>query len=216
LAWKIGRIDSVGAVLDWTECDVNVASTALRALIRLRKTGSSAVDAWRRNYPQIGRLFDEVEGVEVVINVIASNLLGDSKFGLVFRVSLGAGLSMTDAVTDISVITTYYSHNELVTQANALLSMLLLNLFIQLLGVHAQYVGEASEPFEHAQGQPHGIFDAQFAIDRRHVATRRDICVEVKRAVIALVANSLHQQQQVPTGNAHHPPTGNDHHTPLS
>ena len=56
------------------------------------------------------------------------------------------------------------------------------------------YIGRASKkkekkikkiarPFEDPQGQSHGIFESQ---------KRRTVCVEVKRAVIALVANSSH------------------------
>jgi len=52
---------------------------------------------------------------------------------------VGAVLSTTDAVTDIYVIVTYYEEEELVGQANALLAMLLGNLFVQLLTVYVQY-----------------------------------------------------------------------------
>jgi len=41
------------------------------------------------------------------MNVIASNLLRDNKYGLIFRVSIGAALSTIDAATDIYVISTY-------------------------------------------------------------------------------------------------------------
>jgi len=52
--------------------------------------------------------------------------------------------------------------------------------------------------FEHPQGQPHGIFELHaFVIDWRRVAQRRTCLFEAKCAVIALVANSRHQQQQV-------------------
>jgi len=48
------------------------------------------------------------------MNNIASNILGDNKFGMLFRVSVGAALSTVDAATDIYVITTYYQSKALV------------------------------------------------------------------------------------------------------
>jgi len=41
------------------------------------------------------------------MNVIASSLLRENKYGLVFRVFVGAALSTIDAATDIYVISTY-------------------------------------------------------------------------------------------------------------
>ena len=50
-----------------------------------------------------------------------------------------------------------------------------------------------ARPFEH----PQGVFELHaFAVDWRRITQRRTVCIEAKRAVIALVANSLHQQQQ--------------------
>ena len=71
--------------------------------------------------------------------VIANNTLRDSVYGMVFRVSVGAVLSTIDATTDIYVISTYYQSDELVTQANALLAMIVSNMVCQLLIVLAQY-----------------------------------------------------------------------------
>jgi len=56
---------------------------------------------------------------------------------MIFRVSLGAGLSLVDVTTDIYVITTYWRaglHN----QANLLLAMILANSFIQMCFVFMQ------------------------------------------------------------------------------
>jgi len=71
--------------------------------------------------------------------VIAGNLLRDSKFGMVYRVSVGAILSMLDAVTDIYTISTYYRSENLSGQADALLTMMVLNLVNQLIVEFAQH-----------------------------------------------------------------------------
>ena len=70
--------------------------------------------------------------------VIANNLLRDNKFGMMFRVSVGAFLSTVDAATDIFVISTYYNDG-LQGKANAMLAMITSNMVIQLLLVLAQY-----------------------------------------------------------------------------
>jgi len=70
---------------------------------------------------------------------IASSMLRDSIYGMVYRVTVGAVLSTIDAATDIYVITTYYQSDDLVSQANALLAMITLNIVFQLIFVLAQY-----------------------------------------------------------------------------
>ena len=70
--------------------------------------------------------------------VIANNLLRDNKFGMMFRVSVGAFLSTVDAATDIFVISTYYNDG-LHGKANAMLAMITSNMVGQLLIVLAQY-----------------------------------------------------------------------------
>ena len=108
---------------------------SLATLIRKRKTGEHAVDAWRRNYGQLEILFTEVPGFEEFMVTIASNTLRDSMYGTIYRVGIGALLSMTDVATDIYVITTYYATDALVGQAHALLAMITANLVIQIVTI---------------------------------------------------------------------------------
>jgi len=62
--------------------------------------------------------------------LLFNNLLRDSIYGMVMRVSIGAGLSLVDAGTDISVLISYYSAG-LNTQANILLGMIVANMVVQ-------------------------------------------------------------------------------------
>ena len=62
-----------------------------------------------------------------------------SIYGVVWRVSAGAALSMLDAVTDIYIITKYYNTEGLRGQANAMLAMIATNMGIQILNVLGQY-----------------------------------------------------------------------------
>jgi len=72
------------------------------------------------------------------MNIIASHLRVN-KYGVIFRVSVGAALSSIDAATDIYVITTYYQSYALIGQARALLAMISTNLVMQIIVVLGQY-----------------------------------------------------------------------------
>ena len=77
-------------------------------------------------------------GFESFMLLIFSNLLRDSIYGMVMRVSIGAFLSLLDAGTDMYVLISYYSAG-LNTQANILLAMILANMAAQVLLVLAIY-----------------------------------------------------------------------------
>ena len=136
---RVREVDKKLSLTDWGDEECRLVGCSLSTFIRKRKTGAVAIDAWRLNYAQLDVLFKEVVGFEEFMVVIANNLMRDSIYGTVFRVTVGAVLSTTDAVTDIYVISTYYEEEELVGQANALLAMLLGNIFVQLITVYSQY-----------------------------------------------------------------------------
>ena len=58
---------------------------------------------------------------------------------MIWRVTVGAALSMLDAVTDIYVIITYYNTNGLRGRANAMLAMIATNIGIQIIVVILLY-----------------------------------------------------------------------------
>ena len=58
---------------------------------------------------------------------------------MVWRVSVGAALSMLDAATDIFVISKYYNTEGLRGQANAMLAMIATNMVGQIIILLAQY-----------------------------------------------------------------------------
>ena len=103
------------------------------------QTGEAALHGWKLNFPQIETLLDEIEGFEAFMLVITNDLLRDSNYGMVFRVATGAALSTIDAMTDIYVISTYYNAEGLRMQANAMLTMVIFNMSIQILFVLGQY-----------------------------------------------------------------------------
>ena len=70
--------------------------------------------------------------------VLALGLIRRSWSGLVLRVTIGAVLSIVDAITDIYVVVVYYREG-LDSQAAALLTMMFLNLSAQILLNLVQY-----------------------------------------------------------------------------
>ena len=96
------------------------------------------MEAWRLHYTQLREL-TELEGIESFMVDIFSNLLRDSKWGMILRVSVGALLSMLDAGTDIYTVSTYYESDKLTWQANAMLAMISINMVTQILTVLGIY-----------------------------------------------------------------------------
>ena len=137
--WRVQKVDWTSEMKDWGLEECRRVGCSLATFLRKRKTGEHAIDAWRLHYAQLDVLFKEIDGFEEFMLVIANNTLRDSIYGMIFRVSVGAALSIIDAATDIYVISTYYKSKELVRQANILLVMLLVNIFAQLLQVLANY-----------------------------------------------------------------------------
>ena len=117
---------------EWTEADCKNVGRSMAIFMRMVQTSDDAVDAWRKNYPQLGNLF-QVNGFNEFMVVIATNLLRNNKYGMIFRVSVGAALSTLDGATDIYVITTYYQSNALIGQAHALLAMISINMIFQII-----------------------------------------------------------------------------------
>jgi len=137
--YRVRHVEMTVKMTDWGDEECRRVGCSLATFIRKRKTGAVAIDAWRLNYTQLDVLFKEVVGFEEFMVVIANNLMRDSIYGTVLRVTVGAVLSTTDAVTDIYVIRKYYQSAELYGQANAMLVMLLGNIIVQLVVVYSQY-----------------------------------------------------------------------------
>jgi len=136
--FPVKDVDWTKETKDWTETDCKIVGKSMAYFMRMVQMGEASVDAWRKHFPQLGDLF-LVDGFNDFIVAIASNLLRDNKYGMIFRVSLGAALSTPDAATDIYVISTYYQSNALFGQANALLAMISTNMIFQIGLVLAQY-----------------------------------------------------------------------------
>ena len=138
LGFSVKDVSWTSEMKEWTETDCKNVGRSMAIFMRMVQTSEASVDAWRKHYPQLGNLF-QVDGFNDFIFVMASNLLRNNKYGMIFRVSVGAALSTLDRATDIYVISTYYQSDKLVGQAHALLAMISTNMFFQILAVLGVY-----------------------------------------------------------------------------
>jgi len=137
--FRVKSVDWTSKMENWKEHECACVGKSVATFIRKRKTGDAAFDAWSLHYPQLNALFMDTPGLGVFLLVFFNNLLRDSIYGTVLRVSVGAFLSMLDGGTDIYTISTYYQSEELTWQANAMLAMVSINMFAQILNVLAVY-----------------------------------------------------------------------------
>jgi len=139
LGVRVQEVSWTSDMKEWSGEDCKRIGRSIATLIRWVQTGHASVDAWRKHYPQLNSLFQAEGDFEKFMVVITSNLLRDNRFGMMFRVGVGAALSTIDAATDIYLISTYYQVEELERQTNALIAMIVVNMSFQLLLVLGQY-----------------------------------------------------------------------------
>ena len=135
--WSVKSVDTTIPMSNFTEEDCQRISTALAFFLRKRKTAEVALEAWKLNYPQLKELSD-VDFFDSFMLVIAQNLVRDSMWGVVYRVSVGVAFSTTDAATDVYTILVYKAAG-LTGRATALALMMGLNMIFQLVVVWVQY-----------------------------------------------------------------------------
>jgi len=137
--FRVISVDWTSKMENWKEHECACVGKSVATFIRKRKTGDAAFDAWSLHYPQLNALFMDTPGLGDFLLVFFNNILRDSIYGTVLRVSVGAFLSMLDGGTDIYTISTYYQSDKLTWQANAMLAMVSINMLGQILTVLANY-----------------------------------------------------------------------------
>ena len=74
---NVKNINGTLQVGKWGEKECKDVGRSFAVFIRKRKTGDVALDAWRRHFVHLKKLFDEVDGFEELMLVLANNLLRD-------------------------------------------------------------------------------------------------------------------------------------------
>ena len=62
LGWQVRDVDFTSNLSEWDHDDCRNVGSSMATFMRTFQQGNTAIDAWRRQYPQLNNLFDEVEG----------------------------------------------------------------------------------------------------------------------------------------------------------
>ena len=92
--------------------DGRTIGAALAASLASNLTAEAAVDEWILKYPALREMDEKEIWFRPMMDVVAMRLLGQVWGGLKTRVLMGAGLSILDMITDLSVVTMYMRENE--------------------------------------------------------------------------------------------------------
>ena len=84
LGFRAQEVDITSEMIDWKEEDCRRVGHSFAFFLRKRKAGEVAVDTWRKQYPQLEVLFEEVIGFETFVVTLANSLLKDSIYGTVY------------------------------------------------------------------------------------------------------------------------------------
>ena len=102
LAW------SVGTTLDClSTAEAMKIGRSLMPALKARKTPEAGLYQWKKQNRSMVELFERYAWVESMMLAISKRVMKTAPWGLRWRVSVGAGLSMLDIVTDIFVIVNY-------------------------------------------------------------------------------------------------------------
>jgi len=108
------------------------------ALFLLTSTEPSvAVDSFRLDNNELQPLFDNYEFFGPMLHTVARELLKGGDFGLKLRIGLGAFLSLSDMITDVTVMRSFFEEGE-DAAGFALLAFILSSIVLQLILVFVQ------------------------------------------------------------------------------
>ncbi|GMH95781.1 hypothetical protein TL16_g13231 [Triparma laevis f. inornata] len=111
----------------------------LRLALKSRKVIGAGVDQWRLQNPAVGELMDEHNLVEPMIIVISKGIVKTAVWGLMWRVTLGAVLSLGDLVKDLIVLKRFWKGgDEMMACRDATLACLTTSIVLQLMVVAIQ------------------------------------------------------------------------------
>jgi hypothetical protein len=118
--------------------DAKSIGGSLSMSLATNATSQAAVNEWMGKYPAMKELSEEEPWFEPMMQVISNKLLRSVSWGMKFRLFAGAGVSITDMVSDLSVIVIYFQIDAQRGYAWMLLGLVLLSLFLQMCTVVLQ------------------------------------------------------------------------------
>jgi hypothetical protein len=111
---------------------------SLAPALRQRKTAGAGLYQWKLQNKSMIELFEKYPWTEDMLLAIALEVVKTAPWGLAWRVSTGAFLSVLDIVTDINMILLYVSTQGQENLGYTLLAMFVACIFIQLIVVIGQ------------------------------------------------------------------------------
>jgi hypothetical protein len=116
-----------------------VIGAGLAVSLASNLTAEAAVDEWVLKYPALQELDRAEVWFRPMTNTVANILLSEVAWGLKFRVSLGAFLSISDLLSDVIIVVKYFRTEGLEYYAWVLLGMIAASMFFQVLLVLTQH-----------------------------------------------------------------------------
>ncbi len=108
--------------------------------LKARKNPAAGLAQWIRDHQSMAELIEIYPWFEVLMLEIAKGIVRSAPWGLMWRVSIGAFLSTMDLVTDIIMVVTFLRRDDEATFGIALISMVCMCVFFQLVVVHVQHM----------------------------------------------------------------------------
>ena len=136
---KLHRNISVGTKLDClSEREARRIGKSLIPALRARKTAEAGVYQWKKQNRSMEELFERYGWMEALVITMGQEVVKTAAWGLAWRVGTGAGLSMLDLASDLSVVVGYLNTKGQEGFGVSLLVMIGACLAIQLLMVWGQ------------------------------------------------------------------------------
>ncbi|GMH81209.1 hypothetical protein TL16_g08858 [Triparma laevis f. inornata] len=135
---KLGLNSSVGVKLACvTEKDAKQIGKNMIVALKSRKTAEAGILQWRRQNPSMDELLKEHPWLESLLVVVGRGVVKAAAWGLMWRVSIGAILSLLDLSTDIYVGWEFFSRQRWVF-GGLTVGTIVLSFFLQLVVVAFQ------------------------------------------------------------------------------
>ncbi|GMH90895.1 hypothetical protein TrVE_jg6110 [Triparma verrucosa] len=93
---------------DLDEVSARTIGRGLASCLKSRKFIAAGVDQWRLKYPAVSSLAASNRFFIPMIETISAALLKKATWGLIYRVSIGAGISLIDFSSDLLMLVSYF------------------------------------------------------------------------------------------------------------
>ena len=126
-----------------TNVEAELIGRGFASALMTNLTCEAAVDEWILRYPGLKELDKKEPWFRPLIERIGKRLLAKVSWGLKFRVSIGAGLSVMDLISDIFMAVLYLKSQETTSYGYITLGLLAANILLQTFISRAQHANSS-------------------------------------------------------------------------